>query len=82
MKHYSFTYNIKIEIKDGKIKVDAPSFSKITERTVPIIPGNSTTERYIETQTLFGILAKAGEMYQTPIEEITNSHISKIVSGL
>ena len=82
MKHYSFTYNIKIEIKDGKIKVDAPSFSKITELTVPIIPGNSTTERYIETPTLFGILTKAGEMYQAPIEEIINSHISKIVSGL
>lgn len=82
MKHYSFTYNIKIEIKDGKIKVDAPSFSKITERIVPIIPGNSTTERYIEAPTLFGMLAKAGEKYQAPIEDIINSHITKIVSGL
>ena len=81
-KHYNLTYNIKIEIKAGKIKVDAPSFSKITERDVPILPGNRATEKYIETHTLFGILSEAGEEYQTKVEEIINSHITKIVSGL
>ncbi len=81
-KHYSFIYNIKIEIKAGRIKVDAPSFSKITERDVPILPGNSATEKYIDTYTLYEELTKAGEQYQAKAEEIFNSHISKIVSGL
>lgn len=81
-KHYSFIYNIKIEIKAGRIKVDAPSFSKITERDVPLLPGNSATEKYIDTYTLYEELTKAGEQYQAKAEEIFNSHISKIVSGL
>ena len=81
-KHYSFIYNIKIEIKAGRIKVDAPSFSKITERDVPILPGNSATEKYIDTYTLYEELTKAGEQNQAKAEEIFNSHISKIVSGL
>lgn len=81
-KHYSFAYNIKIEIKAGKIKVEAPSFSNIIEKNVPIMPGNRTTEKYIDTQTLYEELTKAGEKYQVKAEEIINSHIDKIVSGL
>lgn len=81
-KYYSFIYNIKIEIKNGKVKVDAPSFSKITERDVPILPGNSDTEKYIDVYDLYAELSKAGEKYQAKAEKIINSHISIIVSGL
>ncbi len=81
-KYYSFIYNIKIEIKNGKVKVDAPSFSKITERDVPILPGNSATEKYIDVYDLYAELSKAGEKYQAKAEKIFNSHISIIVSGL
>ena len=79
-KHYSFTYNIKIEVKDGKIKIESPSFSKIIERDVPLI--GSATDKYIDTSSLFKELSKAGDQYQAKVEEIINTHITKIISGL
>ena len=79
-KHYSFSYNIKIEVKDGKIKIDTPSFSRINERDVPLL-GNAS-ENYIDTYSLFNELSKAGEQYQAKVENIFNAHITKIISGL
>ena len=78
--YYSFTYNIKIEVKDGKIKVDAPSFSNITAREV--FMGQTLRNDYIDTSDLNYYLSKTIEQKQTEVADIFNSHISKIVSGL
>ena len=78
--YYSFTYNIKIEIKDGKIKVDAPTFSNITAREV--FMGETLRNDYIDTNDLYYKLSKTLEQKQTEVANIFNSHITKIVSGL
>lgn len=79
--YYSFTYNIKIEIKDGKIKVDSPSFSNITERSV--FMGQTLDISRIDTIKMYMELFLARAKGQAKdFENIFNSHITKIVSGL
>lgn len=78
--YYSFTYNIKIEIKDGKIKVDAPAFSNITAREVYM--GQTLRNDYIDTSDLYYELSKTLEQKQAEVANFFNSHITKIVSGL
>lgn len=78
--YYSFTYNIKIEIKEGKIKVDSPSFSKITEKEV--FMGQAMATKYLTEKKMYTELSLAKEIQQTKIEALINSHITQIVSGL
>ena len=78
--YYSFTYNIKIEIKDGKIKVDAPAFSNITAREV--FMGETLRNDYIDTNDLYYKLSKTLEQKQEEVAYIFNSHITKIINGL
>lgn len=80
LNHYSFTYNIKFEIKDGKIKMDSPSFSNILEQRV--FMGYTTDTKKLDTIDLFFELYYAKELEQAKVEALFNSHITKIVSGL
>lgn len=82
--HYSFTYNIKIEIKDGKIKIDSPSFSGIIKQN--IFKGRTIDTDYVTTDKMYDDLYFSKEIdhlkEQEKVENIINSHITKIVSGL
>lgn len=80
LKHYSFTYNIKMEIKDGKVKIDTPSFSNILEQEV--FMGQTIGTEYLDTKGLYMGLFFAKEHEQAKVESLINSHITKIVSGL
>ena len=80
LKHYSFTYNIKMEIKDGKVKLDTPSFSNILEQEV--FMGQTIGTEYLDTKGLYMALFFAKELEQAKVESLINSHITKIVSGL
>ena len=78
--HYSFTYNIKIEIKDGKIKVESPSFSNLFEQTIYM--GNTIGTDNLDPNEIYSELFIAKELEQAKVEKIFNSHITKIISGL
>lgn len=78
LHHYSFTYNIKIEIKDGKIKIESPSFSNIHVRKV--FMGETFGTDYVNG--FYFELYRSKEQQQENIENIINLHITKIVSGL
>lgn len=80
LKHYSFTYNIKIEIKDGKIKVASPVFSNILEKEV--FMGETIGTNYLDTDKLYTELFFAKEFQQEKVEKIFNLHITRIISGL
>ena len=79
LHHYSFTYNIKIEIKDGKIKIDSPSFSNIRVRKV--FMGETFGTDYVDN-FYFELYQAKQQGQQDNVENIINSHITKIVSGL
>ena len=82
IKIYSFNYNIKIEIKEGKIKVCSPSFSNITERR--------QSGSYVTGSSTIGVGAMYLLLYETkqPVDfskiliDKFNSHVSKIITGL
>lgn len=78
---YSFTYNIKIEVKDGKIKIDSPSFSNITKQELTFT-GSTMNKKNLDTLLFFAELYEGKGPYQVPVEDLINSHITKIVSGL
>ena len=80
LQHYSFTYNIKIEIKDGKVKIDSPSFSNVFEKVT--FMGETIGTDYLDTQKMYWALNDAKELQQAKVENIFNSHVTKIVSGL
>ena len=80
LQHYSFTYNIKIEIKDGKIKIDSPSFSNICVQKV--FMGETIGTDYLDIKKFYWALSDAKELEQAKVENIFNLHITKIVSGL
>lgn len=79
LRHYSFTYNIKIEIKDGKIKIDSPLFSNISVRIV--FMGETVGTDYID-DFYFELYRAKKQLQQEKVENILNSHITKIISGL
>lgn len=79
--YFSFNYNIKIEIKDSKIKVDAPTFSNITKREV--YEGETLGIDYIDTDDLYFQLSLVkNKLIEEQVADIFNSHITKIVEGL
>lgn len=80
LQYYSFTYNIKIEIKDGKVKIDSPSFSKMFEKVT--FMGQTIGTDYLDLKRFYWALNDAKEPQQEKVENIFNSHISKIISGL
>ncbi len=80
-KRYSFTYNIKIEIKAGKIKVDSPTFSNIKEEEISAYNYSVSETHYLDTLHLYAVLYEKEEQ-QAKVEALINSHIIKIVSGL
>lgn len=79
-QYFSFYYNIKIEIKDGKIKVDSPNFSSITRREV--FRGYTTDTRYVEEYSMLGDLEICDKVQQLKVASLFNAHIDKIVAGL
>lgn len=76
----SFTYNIKIEIKDGRIRVESPSFSNIKLIFVPYF-GNSEPKS-ISTLELYDEILKSPESQQANVRDLFNLHITNIVNGL
>lgn len=81
-QRYNFTYNIKIEVKDGKIKIDAPSFSNINRRDVGMLSRTVIDSRNMNASNLFADFLEAKAAPTAEFEELFNSHITKIVSGL
>lgn len=82
VKIYHFNYNIKIEIKEGKIKVGSPAFSNITERRQS---GSYVLDRsHIDLTAFFSFLRKSKDSntFCTILTDLFNSHVSKIVEGL
>lgn len=79
-QYFSFTYNIKIEIKDGKIKMDSPNFSNITRKE--ICRGYTIDTRYVEDYSMLGALELCDIVQQQSVAAIFNAHIDKIVAGL
>lgn len=79
-QYYSFYYNIKIEIKDGKIKVDSPSFSSITRKE--ICRGYIIDTRTVEEYSMLGDLELCDKAQQQKVIALFNAHIDKIVAGL
>lgn len=77
---YNFNYNIKIEYKEGKIKVCSPSLSNITER-VYVGFGNYKTFD-IDLNKMYSLLHKLNPDFTKTLEDKFNSHVSKIVEGL
>lgn len=82
VQRYTFTYNIKIEIKDGKIKVDSPCFSNINRRDIGMVSRTTMDNKNQNTSDFFGDLSKADKASIAEFEEVFNSHVTKIVSGL
>ena len=80
LQYYSFAYNIKIEIKDGKIKIDSPSFSNMFEKIT--FMGQTIGTDYIDLKKFYWAISDAKELQQEKIEKIFNSHITNIISGL
>ncbi len=80
-KRYSLTYNIKIEIKDGKIKVNTPTFSNIKEEEISAYNYSVSDTHYLDTQHLYAALYEKEEQ-QAKVEALINSHITKIITGL
>lgn len=84
IQRYSFTFNIKIEIKDGKLRIDSPSFSSIIKKTS--FMGQIINTDYITANDMYADLMFAKDLNhsneQVNIENIINSHITKIVNGL
>ena len=80
-KRYSLTYNIKIEIKDGKIKVDSPAFSNIKEEEISAYNYSVSDTHYLDTLHLYAALYEKEEQ-QEKVEALINSRITKIVNGL
>jgi len=82
IKIYSFNYNIKIEIKEGKIKVCSPSFSNITERrqSGSYVTGSST----ISVGAMYLLLNETKQPvdFSKILIDKFNSHVSKIITGL
>lgn len=79
-QYFSFNYNVKIEIKDGKIKVDSPNFSNITRKEV--CRGYTIDTRYVEEYSMLGDLELCDKAQQLNVTAIFNAHINKIVAGL
>ena len=81
IKIYSFNYNIKLEFKEGKIKVSSPSFSNITERrqSGSYVIGTS----FIDVTKMYLLLYDIKRFdYSQLLADKFNSHVSKIVEGL
>lgn len=79
--YYNFNYNIKIEIKDGKIKVSAPTISNITGiREIGYYNAGSSNVDLGEFYT--SIRLRAPSDYQKIFEKLFNPHITNIVKGL
>lgn len=79
-QYFSFNYNIKIEIKEGKIKVDSPNFSGITRKEV--YRGYTIDTRYVEEYSMLGDLELCDKAQQQKVAALLNAHINKIVAGL
>ena len=82
IKIYHFNYNIKIEIKEGKIKIGSPAFSNITERRQS---GSYVLDTsHIDLNDFFSFLRKSKDSstFCTILTDLCNSHVSKIVEGL
>lgn len=79
-QYFSFSYNIRIEIKDGKIKLDAPNFSGITRREV--YNGYTIDTRTVNEMDMLGDLASSDEAQQLKVTALFNAHINKIITGL
>ena len=79
-QYFSFSYNIKIEIKDGKIKVDSPNFSTIIRKEV--CNGYTTDTRYVEEYDMLGDLELCDKAQQLKVAALINAHIDNIVAGL
>ena len=77
---FYFSYNIKIEIKDGKIKVDSPNFSTIIRKEV--CNGYTTDTRYVEEYDMLGDLELCDKAQQLKVAALINAHIDNIVAGL
>ena len=82
VQRYTFTYNIKIEIKDGKIKIDSPCFSNINRRDIGMVSKTTMDNKNQNTSDFFNDLSKADKTTMAEFEEVFNSHITNIVSGL
>ena len=82
MKIYHFTYNIKFEIKDGKIKVCSPAFSNTTERrqSGSYVLGTS----HVDLTVFYSFLRKSKDSNSscTILTDLFNAHVSNIVKGL
>lgn len=82
IQYFSFNYNIKIEIKDGKIKLDAPTFSNVKRKE--IYQGYYTLDtRYVTAEDMLSDLKLfCDETQQEKMAALFNAHINKIVAGL
>ena len=81
-QRYNFTYNIKIEIKDGKIKIDSPSISNINRRDVGMLSRTVLDSKNMNASNLFADFLEAKAAPIAEFEELFNSHITKIIGGL
>lgn len=77
---YNFNYNIKIEYKEGKIKVCSPSISNITER-IYVGFGNYNSSN-IDLNKMYSLLHKLNPDFTKTLEDKFNNHVSKIITGL
>jgi hypothetical protein len=77
---YNFNYNIKIECKEGKIKVCSPSISNIIER-IYVGFGNYKSSN-IDLNKMYSLLHKLKPEFTQTLEDNFNSHITKIITGL
>lgn len=75
---YTYSYSLKIEIKDGKIKVNSPSFSNL-QPVLHYLGKDKPLSTYGETE-FYESLKKAKAEYK--VEAIMNGYIKKIVDGL
>lgn len=77
---YNFNYNIKIEYKEGKIKVCSPSISNITERRYA---GSGIYDYFtIDLNKMYSLLHELKPEFTKILEDKFNNHVSKIITGL
>ena len=77
---YNFNYNIKIEYKEGKIKVCSPSLSNINER-VYVGFGNYKTFN-TDLDKLYSLLHKLDPDFTKILEDKFNNHVTQIITKL
>lgn len=75
---YTYAYSLKIEVKDGKIRVNSPSFSQL-KPVLHYLGKVKTLSTYGEAE-FYDTLHKAKAEYK--VENLINSYITKLVQGL